>query len=100
MDHPIAQEQKDFVMAKYNLGASVKEMAECGLTQKQVYRVLRTAGLRLSKSKRKRLKAKPAHTVKDKPTTSGEIQTLGIKYGKNTVTLRVTKTFAIEVSHE
>ncbi len=100
MANPIAQEQKDFVMAKYNLGASVKEMAECGLTQQQVYRVLRTAGVKLSKSKRKRLKAKPAHTVTDKPKALGEIQTLGIKYGKNSVTLRVTKTLSVEVSHE
>jgi len=97
----LTQEQKTEIQNQYTSGIKTSNIAVPGVSSDAVYSYLRRVGLIKSKKRKKVLKAIQAHQGKDKESPKGEVRILGIEYTKTGVTLRVTKTFSVNVvTHE
>lgn len=97
----LTQEQKNDIQNQYSAGNKIGNISVPGVSHGAIYSYLRRVGLIKPKKRKAVLKAIQAHQVKDKESTRGEVRSLGIEYTKTGVTLRVTKTFSVNVvTHE
>lgn len=97
----ITQEQKNTIKNQYASGSKISQIVIPGVSSDAIYSYLRRVGMIKSKKRKKVLKAIQAPNGKEKEPTRGEVRSLGIEYTKTGITLRVTKTFSINVvTHE